>query len=223
MSTKVTSTGITFSDGTEQTTKSVTRSRFSGGSSYRAANSGTWTNPGGINHIYFYLWGGGGGGSIPNNSYNWIGGGGGGGGGVISGRVPVTDQNYNYTIGSGGSAGGGTGGTGGTSTFAGVTCNGGTGGVTSNTLFPIPGVAGTSTLGNTAGVPHSSYWSNTASPSDWQREQILGPTISTTVDGFGKGGRGASSKASNIAPNSPEAGNGGGIIFWYFDPDVHDE
>ena len=127
MAVTLTSTGITFSDGTNQ---SSAASGGVDGSKQVFHNSGTWSRPAGVGSIMVSLGGGGGGGG---GCGDFNGCAPGGPGGYLPPTWASVSANQSVTVGGGGAGGnhghiGNAGSTGGASSAVGFSANGGGGG-----------------------------------------------------------------------------------------------
>jgi hypothetical protein len=146
MAVTLTSTGITFSDGTSQNS-AASAVPYVGQKGQIFTSSGTWTAPTGVTTVGVTLLAGGGGGG--GTSATNTGGGGGGSGGAGMGWVTVTPgTTYAVTVGAAGTAGGAgaAGGAGGGSSFGTlITATGGGGGL-ANRHSGGGGAAGTATV-----------------------------------------------------------------------------
>ena len=156
MAVTLTSTGITFSDGTAQ--NSAAGGGFTGGKQVFTA-SGTWTRPAGVTQALVSMVGGGGRGGCRNN-WQYKTGGNGGTGRPGQLLTPV-NGNYTITVGAGGagaanvsSINGLAGGAGGSTTGFGLTAGGGAGGNGGQHYGNgNPGASGTSiAYGNSVGT-----------------------------------------------------------------------
>lgn len=172
----------------------------------------TYTGTSTSGYGYAVLVGGGGGGAGSSGSSSSAGGG--GGGGVAEKLVQLTGS-MSVTIGAGGASGSTytSGGTGGTSSFAGMTANGGlggdpnggggAGGSASGGTFNTSGTNGTANSGG-GGSPGSG-----GSPQTVYKFVVATPGTGRTGDGFNTGGFSGTGRGAGASGSSHSNGPGG--------------
>lgn len=230
MTTTLSGTTITYSDGSTQPTVGA-----SGDLVTRIFTApGTWTKPattgfGALKFIRVRIWGGGGGGG-GSNSYAFAYGGAGGGGGWSQGIVPapfLPASAITVTVGPGGTAGaavasttaGGAGGTGGTTSFGPwLSTTGGAGGSVDVNGYGIGGISGGS-AGVTALTPTvADQWRSFGAGSGFYGQTGLYGSLTgsagSTGTGYGTGGGGGTSgpTPATAAPRFAGGAGAAGLV-----------
>jgi hypothetical protein len=227
----VTSGGITFPDGTVQTTAAVSATH----GSQAFTSSGTFTVPSGVTQIMVIITGGGGGGGGGTNQNTCAYGSGGGAGGTAMNTYIVSGgEQYTVAIGAGGGGVGynNNGGAGTASQFSGngitpLIANGGSGGLVpssyvTNTTWGANGGSGGTVSGNISSASQSGqsgsdwvgYCNGNWSPGNGGSSIWAAGGLQGNGGNGGNGSYGSGGGGSLYGYSSGSGGSGYALIFW---------